>query len=994
MLPTYNIRRENDMYETRFNTTGGLRLVAAFLVVLFVAACGGGGGGEPQSVPDSVADDGEEAAPAPDTDGDDGGNAGTAPNQNETGPLEGPATALVGSVIKDTYVYDPVDPSEYGEDVVGREIQRTGVKIVFTDQATVGEANELLAEFEAEIIASLEGYPALVVRIPDPGTLQALETVVADLKSRGPVKSVLKSYAMNKRALPANVYDAIFESGNSDPASAVEWEYVSQHLAVRGAAAWHLQALAQQPVVVVGDGFGDGDPSATLYDIMPVPNETDFGVFPFGATEPHGYAMLSIIAARHSGVTVEEEDFFDPHWASGMVPVGVQFAAVDDTNIASNAFNAALILKLSDIADQTSGTIVANLSIGDKCTGLTETDPCQTQGELNDRVVDFIAMVRFEELEDRVLFVAAAGNIGSDAPQFGPTDAQSSSVYNAAGSLDGWFDPLNGFEVDPLTNVLIGENAAPSSSGSPYQPGCIFSESFIGGRIAGIGSAFAIQGSGESPSVSFDSTATGGTSSAAAQISGIAAYVSGVRPDFKPQDLIRILVKTGEAPSGQTDAACTPLDSNALVADAYAALLATDPPGLIDKFNALARLELLDIASDLVPPSELPPPGSSSPIPTVNPDGAFDIADLRRWIDVLTGPGAGEIDHGRFDLNGDGAVGGEGTERFDLDISMDPLSSSSIPFFIVNYDFIDTPVTYSEDVLTDIEIVCYYAMSPLYEIGGLDPFTAEGRAEELERVRNLCDPCAAAAAPFNAKGGASLKSVSSSTLAATTEAPICEDVVVTVDPGSASVQKGATVQFSANVTGAGDTSVTWSASGGSINQNGLYTAGSSPGTFTVTATSVANPPASGTATVIIPEGNPVKGQWLGQITVVADSGRVDTCATLVPEEPENCVEFAFKDEPWTPGFPETVRARLRNKFATEYFFTGTFDGNVFTGDRTRVVTNTGFTQVFEPGCVITLSVSGSTITGSMPEGQFFQGCDGKRQSQYFLSCAEEQGCEP
>jgi hypothetical protein len=75
---------------------------------------------------------------------------------------------------------------------------------------------------------------------------------------------------------------------------------------------------------------------------------------------------------------------------------------------------------------------------------------------------------------------------------------------------------------------------------------------------------------------------------------------------------------------------------------------------------------------------------------------------------------------------------------------------------------------------------------------------------------------------------------------------------VTVTPsGIGQVLQGTTVQFSANVP------VSWSVRegnvGGKIDSTGLYTAPSAAGTFHVVATSVANPSATGTASVQVPE---------------------------------------------------------------------------------------------------------------------------------------------
>jgi IPT/TIG domain-containing protein len=75
--------------------------------------------------------------------------------------------------------------------------------------------------------------------------------------------------------------------------------------------------------------------------------------------------------------------------------------------------------------------------------------------------------------------------------------------------------------------------------------------------------------------------------------------------------------------------------------------------------------------------------------------------------------------------------------------------------------------------------------------------------------------------------------------------------VVTVTPSFGFVSAGGTLQLSASVTGTGNHAVTWSATGGSVDGNGLYTGGNSAGVFTVTATSIADPTATGTAFVQI-----------------------------------------------------------------------------------------------------------------------------------------------
>ena len=64
------------------------------------------------------------------------------------------------------------------------------------------------------------------------------------------------------------------------------------------------------------------------------------------------------------------------------------------------------------------------------------------------------------------------------------------------------------------------------------------------------------------------------------------------------------------------------------------------------------------------------------------------------------------------------------------------------------------------------------------------------------------------------------------------------NVSVTLSPNTASLQTGQPAQFSATVVGTSNTAVTWTASSGTVTSTGQYTAPSTAGTYTVTATSV------------------------------------------------------------------------------------------------------------------------------------------------------------
>src|SRR5690606_2336285 len=83
-------------------------------------------------------------------------------------------------------------------------------------------------------------------------------------------------------------------------------------------------------------------------------------------------------------------------------------------------------------------------------------------------------------------------------------------------------------------------------------------------------------------------------------------------------------------------------------------------------------------------------------------------------------------------------------------------------------------------------------------------------------------------------------------------------VSVNVRPESVEVVTGGRQQFTATVTSAEDKTVAWTIrenGGGTITDTGLYTAPARPGTYTIVATSVADPRATATARAIVtPEG--------------------------------------------------------------------------------------------------------------------------------------------
>lgn len=93
-------------------------------------------------------------------------------------------------------------------------------------------------------------------------------------------------------------------------------------------------------------------------------------------------------------------------------------------------------------------------------------------------------------------------------------------------------------------------------------------------------------------------------------------------------------------------------------------------------------------------------------------------------------------------------------------------------------------------------------------------------------------------------------------------------VSVSITPASATLSPGGEQRFTATVTGPANTSVTWTANGGALAANGntvTYSAPADPGTYQVTAASVADPSKAASATVTVePPKPPLTTVWTRQ----------------------------------------------------------------------------------------------------------------------------------
>jgi subtilisin family serine protease len=556
--------------------------------------------------------------------------------------LPGESTAPASQAVIDYDIDDKVTPSEIETITPDVKVARTKLLIAFNPDATVDQINTLLTSINGYITAMLKGVNQLIVRIPDPGTLPALDTIVGTIQANSIVRYVLKATMPVMAALPPPL----------DPTH-MYFDNIAHHLDVRAHAAWNAKSLIRyrvSPHIIVADGFGDGHPNADFAAIA-----LNLGDFKTGDLDPHGYHVLGIMAGTYGGNGIRGS-------ATGMYP-GSSFnlltlSVVDaQKRYTSLDIRQKLMELLEDLRTYHRVGVILNTSLGYLCPSRDYLDKtCIEPGALA-----WIEQVRGPTL----LHLTAAGNI--KAP--GDTDAVMNSEWTAAASLSGLVVPETGYSLANLTNTLVIENRDRSPVILGGTPGCLAADSKFPGNFSGIGqNVFSLTGS----SLGYDWMS--GTSMATPQVAGLAAYLWTIKPDLTPQEIMDILITTADS----TD--CGGINPRPLI-DAYAAVLALDR----DYPDMEVRRAILDL----------------------NEDRFFNETDVEQFLTEFD-TANGAKDYSRYDLNGDGMTGGDTTAKFNLNMDYSPTYTT------VSQTIEGNSVSFNENSLTDLEILCYYAYSRLY----------------------------------------------------------------------------------------------------------------------------------------------------------------------------------------------------------------------------------------------------------------------------------------
>jgi hypothetical protein len=125
-----------------------------------------------------------------------------------------------------------------------------------------------------------------------------------------------------------------------------------------------------------------------------------------------------------------------------------------------------------------------------------------------------------------------------------------------------------------------------------------------------------------------------------------------------------------------------------------------------------------------------------------------------------------------------------------------------------------------------------------------------------------------------------------------------QSVAVAVSPATARIGVGRSASFSASVTGTVNTAVTWAVQGaghGTVSSAGQYTAPSAAGTYTVVATSVADPTKSASATVTVTATAPTIAVTVSPKTASLSAGATLQLSATVTGSADTAVSWTVQE---------------------------------------------------------------------------------------------------
>ena len=658
-------------------------------MLLTLAACGGAGG------------DGTQPPSAP------------APPVSPSPPplISGDSTRLITAALLD------VPPSRVSPSDTSSGYLLTRVVAGVQSTATVAQLNAGATAIGATGIASsTPGSSLISLTVPRQASIAALRALAATLQTQPGFDIAWAAREAKTSVLPV-----------SAPGTPAAPSLVSNLLATRFPQAWNARQAAPDrceprfvPVYVLDD-FGDSSARPTFFSQI---DQSLFIADPKGSSPlmfGHGYDVASVIAGA-----------FDAKPATGANPFR-GCVEIDQIEALGLDMSESLRQLVNAAAGDTRRPLIVNLSINfsDRFCGPTGDLPCDAttipitsattmKGELIQRIriaAQWAKGINTTNLPTTLLITQTVGNVdplpasvlardyvGFRSASFSSAPALATHLGQIAALLTDpslWKNPtdttLPDATFDANTAAQVATGALQISGGSStsaanlllVDSGTNGSEhledvrasdfDFLGADIRAVAENVPLADVTNPLEKS-------GTSFAAPQIAGLASYLWILSPDLRAKDVKNTVDLIRRASR-------TSVNSAVPVIDAYDAVLSLDSAGS----RPIARLGILD----------------------VNGDGLFDAADLQKFSDAygLGNPNTPDVpasrDYSRFDLNGDGITGGIPTARFDLDAGPRDASGAAV-FGEVDEPIESFRITFNEEALSDIQVLCYYAYSTLY----------------------------------------------------------------------------------------------------------------------------------------------------------------------------------------------------------------------------------------------------------------------------------------
>ena len=717
-----------------------------------------------------------------------GGQTGTIPFRVLEGvSLPGSPGAAVTDALTDMRSI-PASPADV--DPAGFILTRLDVRLA--PDATIGQLNAALTGINGGIVAMQPGVLTVVIAVPRQDT-------AADLQRQAGLLAAFPGIRLATAARQPGAQILPFTATDAEPSvpGLKKAQVIHQLLPSRFPAAWNAAGADQrllegcQPLpVIVQDYFGqsssDWEPEFPTF--APGALASD------GSARTHGFDVLTTLAADWDASALTGANPFQQ--CLDLRPLSVRGISLDGITLQLSAALSAL----------PAGKAIVNQSIGfrDDCAACAPADIPNAVVTGLERAYHTVTWKEATSARWNDFAIAVAAGNEADQPLTTVYAALGLARFGSPASIATTSDPLlsfagqGGFFQPPVTHPefpslaastdeLIALAADVRARGLDLLPG-EFNAIMVGSTKAGIDpatlaiSSFSDGGAdllavGECVPLSLDPLrCSNGTSFAAPQVAGLLSYLWLLSPELRnnrsSSEAVRA-IKENVRTTG----------TGVPILDAYAAVLSLDAAGALTPATAPIRVALLD----------------------VDGNGSFTDDDLDTFVlhyfdapDLPVAPTTRQ--YSQFDLNGDGYTGGTGVDRFDLD------RSGSIQFGRSVYGTVQLEVggerlTLNENGVTDLQILCYYAYSPLY---------AGSENQRETRLANHCVP-----------------------------------VSVTVNPTNVTLAPGGNQQLAATVRGTTDPRVTWVVvnGGGTVSSTGLFIAGAASGTSTVRAISVVDPSA-------------------------------------------------------------------------------------------------------------------------------------------------------